>query len=97
MSGTPSAESPPRAEPPKAEPPKAERTAGIDASHHQGDIGWNQVADHGIGFAYLKATEGSSFEDPAFADNWAAARAAGIRTGGYHYYTLCSAPEPQAD
>lgn len=72
-------------------------TRGIDASHHQGDIGWRQVADHGISFAYLKATEGHSFADPEFTTNWHDARQAGVRTGGYHYYTLCSPPEPQAD
>ena len=55
------------------------------------------MAGDGITFAYLKATEGSTFTDPAFADNVAGARAAGLRVGGYHYFTLCSPPAPQAD
>ncbi|GAA5156169.1 hypothetical protein GCM10023340_43290 [Nocardioides marinquilinus] len=55
------------------------------------------MAGDGIAFAYLKATEGSSFTDPRFATNHAAADAAGLRVGGYHYYTLCSPPEGQAD
>lgn len=87
----------PTRRPTTAPPSTAPTTRGIDASHHQGVIDWPRVADAGIEFAYLKATEGSSFTDPRFADNWAAARAAGIRPGGYHYYTLCSPPEAQAD
>lgn len=55
------------------------------------------MAADGISFAYLKATEGSSFTDPELATNWAGARAAGLEVGGYHYLTLCSPPEPQAD
>lgn len=70
---------------------------GIDVSHHQGGIDWQAVAGDDIDFAYLKATEGSSFTDDRFVANARAARAAGIKVGGYHYYTLCAAPEPQAD
>lgn len=77
--------------------PDPGRRRGVDVSHHQGQIDWRRVADDGISFAYLKATEGITFSDPRFADNWADARAAGLRVGGYHYYSLCSPPEPQAD
>lgn len=51
----------------------------------------------GISFAYLKATEGTGFTDPRFAENLRGARAAGLRAGGYHYFTLCGAGAPQAD
>ena len=70
---------------------------GIDVSHHQGEIDWDRVAADDIAFAYLKATEGSTFTDPRFATNWQAAARAGLRVGGYHYFTLCSDPVPQAD
>lgn len=66
-------------------------------SHHQGDIDWRRVAGDDVAFAYLKATEGSTFSDPRFADHWRDAAAAGLRVGGYHYYTLCADPLPQAD
>ena len=82
---------------PEPQAPARDRLRGVDVSHHQGSIDWARVADDGIGFAYLKATEGSTFTDPAFADNVAGARAAGLRVGGYHYFTLCSSPEPQAE
>lgn len=77
--------------------PRPTRLRGVDVSHHQGPIAWDRVAADGISFAYLKATEGSTFTDPAFAANWAGARAAGLRVGAYHYFTLCSPPEQQAD
>ncbi len=70
---------------------------GIDVSHHQGSIDWRRVSEDGIGFAYLKATEGSSFTDPRFVANATGARQAGLRVGGYHYFTLCSPGAPQAE
>lgn len=76
---------------------REQRRRGVDVSHHQGAIDWRRVAGDDISFAYLKATEGSTFTDPRFAENWAGARAAGLTVGGYHYFTLCSPPEPQAD
>lgn len=73
------------------------RQRGIDASHHQGDIDWRAVAGDDIEFAYLKATEGTTFTDPRFTDHRDAARKAGLDVGGYHYYQLCSPGRPQAD
>ncbi len=48
-------------------------------------------------FAYLKASEGSSFVDPRFETNARAARRSGLRVGGYHYFSLCSPGAPQAE
>lgn len=58
---------------------------GIDVSHWQGKIDWNKVAGARMSFAFIKATEGTSFLDPRFASYRAGARAAGIVTGAYHY------------
>lgn len=69
---------------------------GIDASHHQGPIDWKAVAGDQIDFAYLKATEGTRFVDPRFAEHRRAAREAGVRVGGYHYFQLCQPGEEQA-
>lgn len=76
---------------------KQARLRGIDASHHQGAIDWKAVAGDGISFAYLKATEGTTFTDPTFAGHRAAAQRQGIRVGGYHYFQLCSDGEAQAE
>ena len=69
---------------------------GIDVSAHQGSIDWRRVADDGIGHAWIKATEGGDFTDRRFADNWAAARDAGIKRGAYHFFTLCRPGDEQA-
>jgi lysozyme len=63
---------------------------GIDVSHHQGVIDWERVANDGISFAYMKATEGNEFVDERFADNWRGAANAGLDRGAYHYFPLCS-------
>lgn len=70
---------------------------GVDVSHHQGRIDWPTVARAPqLGFAYLKATEGGDWVDPWFAANWLAARQAGLRVGGYHFFTFCRPPLDQA-
>lgn len=69
---------------------------GIDISHHQRLVRWSEVAKGGIAFAYIKATEGGSFRDTRFTENWKGARDAGITRGAYHFYTLCRPPEVQA-
>lgn len=69
---------------------------GIDVSGHQGHIDWARVAHDGITFAYVKATEGGDFVDRYFAENWGAAKTAGIERGGYHFFTLCTPGLTQA-
>ena len=69
---------------------------GIDVSAHQGEIEWEQVAEDGIKFAYIKATEGQGWVDEWFAENWAGAARVGIDRGVYHFFTLCAAGDEQA-
>jgi lysozyme len=69
---------------------------GVDVSHHQGRIDWKALADDGIAFAYIKATEGGSFRDASFATNWAGAAHAGLLRGAYHFFTLCRTGADQA-
>ncbi len=69
---------------------------GVDVSRHQGEIDWPTLAEAGVDFAYLKATEGGDWTDPLFARNWRGAAAAGIPRGAYHFFTFCRAPEEQA-
>lgn len=63
----------------------ADTVEGIDVSHHQGPIDWGAVKGAGIGFAQMKATEGTTFQDPQFATNYADSAAAGIIRGAYHF------------
>jgi len=55
------------------------------------------VAEAGISFAYLKATEGTTFTDPRFAEHRRAATRAGVDVAGYHYFQLCSDGAAQAE
>lgn len=59
---------------------------GIDVSAYQGRIDWPEVARHAVRFAFIKASEGVSLQDPRFARNWREARTAGICRGAYHYF-----------
>ncbi|MBC7987196.1 MAG: glycoside hydrolase family 25 protein [Sphingomonadaceae bacterium] len=69
---------------------------GVDVSHHQGAIDWPAVRRAGASFAYIKATEGGDHRDNRFAENWGEARAAGLRRGAYHFFTLCRSGTDQA-
>lgn len=69
---------------------------GIDVSKYQGDIDWRRVRAAGIDFAFIKATEGGDHTDDRFAENWTAARAAGLPRGAYHYYYFCRPALEQA-
>lgn len=71
------------------EPSRAEYPVrGIDVSAHQGQIDWNSIPKDQIQFAYIKATEGGDFVDRKFHENWKASAAAGLRRGGYHFFTF---------
>ena len=64
----------------------AATTLGLDVSHHQNNIDWAKVKAAGIGFVFIKATEGGTYTDPNFQANWRAAKAAGIPRGAYHFF-----------
>lgn len=61
---------------------------GLDLSAHNGDIDFNKVASDSIVFVYLKASEGCNHRDPRFRAYHAAAQAAGLKTGAYHFFRL---------
>lgn len=59
--------------------------AGVDVSHYQGTINWSSVKAAGISFAYIKATEGTSYTDPQFSANYLHAYNAKVIRGAYHF------------
>ena len=64
------------------------RTRGIDVSKFQGKINWTKVAkDSTIRFVYVKATEGTSIQDPYYKTNISKAKKAGLLVGSYHLYS----------
>ncbi|GAB2914199.1 lysozyme [Streptomyces mayteni] len=58
---------------------------GIDVSRWQGSINWTSVRNAGIQFAWMKATEGTTYRDPNFNANYPAAHGAGVIRGAYHF------------
>lgn len=70
---------------------------GIDVSHYQGTIDWNQVRSVGTQFAFIKALEGITSTDPEFPTNWRGAKAAGLLCGAYHFYWPGDDPNQQAE
>ncbi len=65
---------------------------GIDVSKFQGDIDWSKVADSGVKFAWIKASEGGDHADERFQANWSGAKAAGVPHGAYHFVYWCRPP-----
>ncbi|WP_240434629.1 GH25 family lysozyme [Streptomyces sp. YIM 130001] len=59
--------------------------AGIDISHYQGSINWSSVRGAGIEFAWMKATEGTTYKDPTFSRNYTGAYNAKVIRGAYHF------------
>ncbi len=72
--------------------PKDYPIHGIDVSKFQGDIDWNAVANSGVKFAWIKATEGGDRLDQRFQANWTGAKAAGVPHGAYHFVYWCRPP-----
>ena len=82
--------------PHEADPPQWE-LFGVDVSSYQGEVDWAALAEQGVDFAFLKATEGSLLQDRQFAANWAGAREAGVLAGAYHFLSYDSPGQTQAD
>ena len=74
---------------------------GIDVSVFQSGINWEKVKADGIGFAMIKATQGTSEQNPAlrlftdtcFVRNITGAVKAGLDVGVYHYLTAQTVAE----
>lgn len=70
---------------------------GVDVSAYQGEINWETLAGQGIRFAFIKATEGSTFVDPKFAVNFENASRTSLRIGAYHFFSYDSSGITQAE
>jgi GH25 family lysozyme M1 (1,4-beta-N-acetylmuramidase) len=58
---------------------------GIDVSHWQGTIDWSLVRQAGKRFAFIKASEGQTYNDPMYPTNRSGAKTAGLVIGAYHF------------
>jgi len=69
---------------------------GVDVSSYQGEVDWDTLSEQNISFAYIKATEGSSYKDDRFDYNWKNASECSLRIGAYHFFSFDSSGEAQA-
>lgn len=70
---------------------------GVDVSEHQKDIDWKGLASEDIGFAFIKATEGSSYVDKRFEENWKHANRTDLKVGAYHFMSYDTPGKSQAE
>lgn len=70
---------------------------GVDVSSYQGEIDWDVLAEHGIRFAFIKATEGSSHVDLYAQKNMREAGKTGLAVGCYHFFSYDSTGKAQAE
>lgn len=69
---------------------------GVDISEYQAEVDMEKLAEQGVQFIYMKATEGSGHVDSRFAQNWENAQACGIPAGAYHFFSFDSPGKMQA-
>ena len=75
---------------------------GIDISHYQGTIDWDELKGNAVikccplRFIIIKSTEGSTMVDSNFKDNFYQAREYGFIRGAYHFWSNKSTARAQA-
>lgn len=82
--------------------PKGFPTIGLDVSHHQGEMDWNNLFEENgfdslIHFVYCKATEGNTHIDTQWKRNRKILNEMGIPNGAYHFFIPTDPPRPQVE
>ncbi|MGW5864228.1 lysozyme [Streptomyces sp. NPDC055239] len=65
----------------------AAQTEGVDVSSHQGNVAWATLWNSGVKWSYVKATEGTYYKNPYFAQQYNGSYNAGMIRGSYHFAT----------
>ena len=60
-------------------------TYGQDVSGYQGSVNWSAQWNAGSRFAYIKATEGTYYTNPSFAQQYNGSYNIGMIRGSYHF------------
>ena len=61
------------------------QTQGMDVASYQGNVAWQTWYNSGMRFAYVKATEGTSYTNPYFAQQYNGSYHVGMIRGSYHF------------
>ena len=75
----------------------AQTVKGIDVSYYQERINWSSVKAAGVDYAFIRVSDGSTFVDPRFQENWRNARIAGVKRGAYQFFRSNKDPIVQAN
>ncbi len=70
---------------------------GVDLSKWQGAVDFAKIRAAGKTYVFVKLTEGDDDVDPDYVRNVADARAAGLYTGSYHFYSTADTAQAQFD
>lgn len=69
---------------------------GVDISAWQGEVNWAAVQGDGMTFAFARVSDGLSYPDKYFEQNWKAMKAAGLVRGVYQFFRPGADPIAQA-
>ncbi|MBK3641364.1 MULTISPECIES: lysozyme [Streptomyces] len=74
---------------PDSTPPmtRTVQSEGVDVSSHQREVAWSTLWSSGVKWAYTKATEGTSYRNPYFEQQYGGAYDTGMIRGAYHFAT----------
>ena len=65
---------------------------GIDVYEGDGSVDWTAVRNSGKTFAFVRATEGLTITDQAFAHHWPVMKMDGVIRGAYHFFHPHTSP-----
>jgi GH25 family lysozyme M1 (1,4-beta-N-acetylmuramidase) len=68
-------------------PSAVTQTEGVDVSGYQGNVAWSTLWSSGVRWAYTKATEGTYYTNPYFAQQYNGSYNVGMIRGAYHFAT----------
>lgn len=72
-------------------------TMGVDVSYYQGVIDWTKAKNAGVKFAFIRVSDGTTFQDPKFVANWSGSKNAGVIRGAYQFFRPSQSVTAQAD
>ncbi|MEU8539002.1 lysozyme [Streptomyces sp. NPDC048717] len=72
---------------PGGAPAVAAQTEGVDVAGYQGNVDWPTLWNSGVRWTYVKATEGTYYKNPYFAQQYNGSYNVGMIRGSYHFAT----------
>ncbi|MDC0339013.1 GH25 family lysozyme [Flavobacteriales bacterium] len=80
-----------------AKTPAIKGFSGIDISHYQKNIKWDDIDNKKVSFVFIKATEAKTYKDCNFNRNWKGAAKQQLKKGAYHFFHPGKDPIQQFD